>query len=129
MQRTILFTAALSAMLAVAFGAFGAHALKEQLSTEALNSWEVGVRYQFYHSLAMFAVLGLSRAYNYDKALRSAWLFLIGIVLFSGSLYLLATQVITGINGSWIGPITPFGGLCFMAGWLLFLWDMRKVIR
>jgi uncharacterized membrane protein YgdD (TMEM256/DUF423 family) len=128
-QRTILFTASISALIAVALGAFGAHGLEKSLNSEALDTWEVGVRYQFYHSLAMFAVLGLAKVYNTQRALRSAWLFLLGILLFSGGLYLLSTQTITGINGSWIGPITPFGGLLFMAGWLLFLWDMRSVVR
>ena len=95
--------------LAVALGAFAAHGLKARLSPEMLTIWETGVRYHVYHALALLA-LGASR--GPDKA---GWCFLAGIVVFSGSLYVLA---LTGEKR--LGMITPIGGLLFLSGWLLF---------
>ena len=95
--------------LAVALGAFAAHALKTRLSPEMLTIWETGVRYHVYHALALLA-LGASR--GPDKA---GWCFLAGIVVFSGSLYVLA---LTGEKR--LGMITPIGGLLFLAGWVFF---------
>jgi uncharacterized membrane protein YgdD (TMEM256/DUF423 family) len=112
MDRTFLFVGALLGFLAVAFGAFGAHALRGRLSPEMLGVFETGVRYQMYHALAIIAVgLMLSRTggWLYPTA---AWLFTGGVVLFSGSLYVLA---LTGIRT--FGAITPIGGLLLLAGW------------
>ena len=100
-------------MAGVALGAFGAHALKSRLDTEMLAAFETGVRYQMYHALALFAVAwGYSR-WQGKWFPAAGWLFVAGILLFSGSLYLLA---LTG--ESWSGMITPIGGLSFLAGWL-----------
>ncbi len=105
---------ALSCGVAVGLGAFGAHALKDVLSPDALATFETGVRYQFYHSLGILGVALLwLRIQNTRMATLAGWLFLVGIVLFSGSLYLLA---ITGIR--WIGAFTPIGGLAMIAGWV-----------
>ena len=94
--------------LAVALGAFGAHALKAKLESYGLTQvWNTAVLYHFIHAIALFA-LGLSGATNRV----ATWLFLIGICIFSGSLYLMALT-----NVRWLGAITPFGGLCFLAGW------------
>lgn len=107
--------------LAVALGAFGAHALRQRLSTEMLSIFETGVRYQFYHALALLAVAWLSERHPGNLVQASGWAFTLGIVIFSGSLYLLSA---TGVR--WLGAITPIGGLAFLAGWaLLFLASFR----
>lgn len=108
---------AIFAFLSVALGAFGAHALKNHISVDMLNVYHTGVEYQMYHALALIAVGILIRLGIGTRSLHiSGWLFAIGIVLFSGSLYLLST---TGIKA--LGVITPIGGLCFLAGWILFI--------
>jgi uncharacterized membrane protein YgdD (TMEM256/DUF423 family) len=100
--------------LAVALGAFGAHALRQRLSPEMLSVFETGVRYQVYHALALFAVAWLAERHPGSLVEASGWSFTVGIVIFSGSLYLLSA---TGVR--WLGAITPIGGLAFLAGWLL----------
>ena len=101
------------AFLGVAFGAFGAHALKSTLSPEMLGIFETGVRYQMYHSFALFVAGWAYEKNQRNHFLRAGWSFTAGILLFSGSLYLLA---LTGINA--FGAVTPFGGVAFLAGWL-----------
>ncbi|MFD2191467.1 DUF423 domain-containing protein [Pistricoccus aurantiacus] len=104
---------ALSGFVMVAAGAFGAHGLESQLTPQLLDTFETGVRYQAWHTLAMLAVL-VWRATSPSKGQGLVLgLWAIGILLFSGSLYLLA---LTGIRG--LGIVTPFGGLAFLAGWL-----------
>ena len=113
MSRRFLALGALSAGLAVALGAFAAHALKARLEAQLLAAFEVGARYQMYHALALVAV-GLLAERRTSRLLgASGGLFLAGTVLFSGSLYALS---LTGIRG--LGAITPFGGVAFLAGWL-----------
>lgn len=113
MNRTFWMLGCVMAFLAVAAGAFGAHALRARLGAPALATWETGARYHMYHALALLAVaLAAGRAPGGGWAL-AGWLFTAGIVVFSGSLYLLA---FTGIR--WLGAITPLGGLCFLAGWI-----------
>lgn len=127
MQRNnLLLFAAVSGLSAVALGAFGAHGLKPLLSVDMLNAYESGVRYQFYHTLA---ILLLSfQNYASSKHIRNAALFFIsGIILFSGSLYLLALTSISENTWQWLGPITPLGGLCFIIGWVfLILFALKK---
>ncbi|MDI4644775.1 DUF423 domain-containing protein [Cohnella hashimotonis] len=105
---------AIVAGLAVAFGAFGAHSLKETLSEHYLEVFETGVRYQMYHGLGLLLVALLSdRLPSATKLMRwSARLLLIGTVLFSGSLYILSLS-----STDWLGAITPLGGVAFLAGW------------
>ncbi len=106
-----------SALISVAAGAFGAHALKTRLSPELLTVFETGARYQMYHAIAMVGA-GLAFArWGTAQFLGAGWLFLAGTLLFSGSLYILA---LTGAR--WWGAITPLGGVCFLAGWALFVW-------
>jgi uncharacterized membrane protein YgdD (TMEM256/DUF423 family) len=119
MPRTArLFVAigSVAALLAVAFGAFGAHALKTRIAPDLLSVYRTGVEYHFYHALGMVLV-GLAAFHLPDSALLRAagWAMLAGIVLFSGSLYLLA---LTGLG--WLGAITPVGGAAFIAAWALF---------
>jgi uncharacterized membrane protein YgdD (TMEM256/DUF423 family) len=107
---------ALNAALAVAAGAFAAHGLRERLDARALEVFETGARYHLYHALAIIAA-GLVASSAARGAQISAWMFQIGIVLFSGSLYALA---LSGVKG--LGAITPIGGLAFLAGWLWLAW-------
>ena len=104
--------AALLGALGVTLGAFGAHALQTRLGSEQLESWNTAVRYQLLHSVALLA-LALFSAESGRSIRLPGWLFGLGIVLFSGSIYLL---VLTGQR--WLGPVTPVGGLCLIAGWL-----------
>ena len=114
MDRTFLLIGAIFGFLGVAFGAFGAHALRSRLSPEMLAVFETGVRYQMYHT---FAVLIVAAAIGHNGNARllviAGWIFVAGIVLFSGSLYTLA---LTGVGT--LGAITPIGGLLFLIGWL-----------
>lgn len=113
MAKIFITLASLSAMLAVALGAFGAHALKGRLDEYALGVFQTAVQYHFYHSLALLAVGVLAVSQPQTVLLKtSGWMFFLGILVFSGSLYLLST---TGVR--WLGAITPLGGLAFLAGW------------
>src|ERR1043166_1301617 len=115
-DKTFLLCGTVAAFLAVALGAFGAHGLRGRLSPEMLAVFETAVRYQMYHALAIFGV-GLLLAPMGGWLIRTAgWLFAVGIVLFSGSLYALA---LTGVSS--LGAITPIGGLAFLAGWACLL--------
>jgi len=115
--RLFLVAGGLAALLAVALGAFGAHALKGRLPAGMLAAWHTGVEYQVYHALGLLAV-GLLATQVPDSALLkwSGWLMLAGIGLFSGSLYALALS-----GASWLGAVTPVGGLAFLAAWSLFV--------
>lgn len=120
--RALLVAACALGALAVVLGAFGAHGLKGKLSPEALASFETGVRYQFIHVLALFVAVWLHDRTGVSLPLAAGWLFVAGILLFSGSIYLLATRSLLGIeSGRWLGPVTPLGGLSFIAGWLMLL--------
>jgi len=106
--------AGLSGFLAVGLGAFGAHGLKSRLAPEMMMVYETAVQYHFYHTLALLGVGILSLHANDHSALRyGGWAFVCGIVIFSGSLYVLS---ISGVK--WLGAITPVGGLAFLIGWL-----------
>jgi uncharacterized membrane protein YgdD (TMEM256/DUF423 family) len=114
MDRIFFILGSISAGLAVALGAFGAHGLKTRLTAELLSTFETGVRYQMYHALALFvAAWAIGRWPTSQLPVVAGWLFLAGTVLFSASLYLLA---VTGTR--WMGAITPLGGVAFVAGWL-----------
>ena len=102
--------------LAVILGAFGAHGLKEVLSPERLQTFETAVRYQFYHALALLICGILAKMESEKGYVRAGNLFLAGIILFSGSLYLLIA-----LNQTILGAITPFGGVAFIAGWIFLL--------
>ncbi|MDQ0190311.1 DUF423 domain-containing protein [Alicyclobacillus cycloheptanicus] len=116
-MQTFLLIGGIFAFLSVALGAFGAHALRTRVAPEKLTVFQTGVQYQMYHALALIAV-GLYQAWKGTALLVcwAGWLFVIGTVLFSGSLYIL-----TGSRGRAIGAVTPLGGLAFLAGWVLFV--------
>ena len=120
-MRMYLLIGALLALLGVMLGAFGAHGLKNILDASALATFEVGVRYQMYHALAILLVGGLAAQASLVWRKRAALLFIIGSVLFSGSIYLL---VLTGQK--WLGPVTPLGGLCLMLGWVALVIGVMK---
>jgi uncharacterized membrane protein YgdD (TMEM256/DUF423 family) len=116
--------ATLLGAFAVAIGAFGAHGLKPRLTDYQLSIFEKGVQYQFYHTLALLA-LALWMQVHPERAGQLqwvGWLFIGGIVLFSGSLYLLACRDLLPFSVAWAGPVTPLGGLCFIAAWLWWAW-------
>ena len=117
MERTFFALGALSGLLAVGAGAFGAHALRERLSPDMLAVFETGARYQMYHALALLAAAWAVGRWPGGATLAAGWLFVAGTVVFCGSLYLLA---LTGHR--WLGAITPLGGLAFLAGWAALAW-------
>jgi len=112
MDRTFLLAGAIAGLVAVGFGAFGAHGLRGRLSPDMLAVFETGVRYHMYHALALLLVSAMMPRLGGWLVVASGWLFTAGIVLFSGSLYLLA---LTGVTI--LGAITPIGGLAFLVGW------------
>jgi uncharacterized membrane protein YgdD (TMEM256/DUF423 family) len=116
--RLCLVVASVSGAIAVMMGAFTAHALKDILSSQLMAVMQTGVQYQFYHSLALLLVGILLQQQATALLKLSATLFFGGIVLFCGSLYLLA---FSGVH--WLGIVTPVGGLAFIAGWLILAWN------
>lgn len=104
---------ALSGAIGVALGAFGAHALKSRLPENLLDVFETAVRYQMYHALALLAVGWAATRYPSGWVNASGWSFLVGIIVFCGSLYLM-----TMTGARWLGAITPIGGICFILGWV-----------
>jgi uncharacterized membrane protein YgdD (TMEM256/DUF423 family) len=113
MDKLFFSVGAISALIAVAAGAFGAHGLKGRLSPELLVAFETGARYQMYHALALLAVAAAHAHWRGGAVTAAGWLFVAGTVVFSGSLYLLALT-----EQRWLGAITPIGGAAFLVGWL-----------
>ena len=116
MERLFFIFGAAFGLLGVALGAFGAHALKETLAPDMLANFETGVRYQMYHAMALLAVAWAVTRWPGGLTTAAGWLFIAGIVIFSGSLYLLS---ITGVR--WLGAITPIGGVAMIAGWVCLI--------
>lgn len=113
MERLFFATGSIAGFFAVALGAFGAHGLRTRLTPEALAIFEIGVRYQMYHAAALIAAAWACTKWPGAWAKASGWLFIAGIAVFSGSLYVLA---LTGTK--WLGAVTPVGGLVLLAGWV-----------
>jgi uncharacterized membrane protein YgdD (TMEM256/DUF423 family) len=116
MDKRILLTAAILGITAIILGAFGAHALKKVLTETQLQSFEIGVRYQMYHAFFLLFI-GIFTFLNEKERLIIFWLTLAGVLFFSGSIYLLATNGITNLKTKWFGPITPIGGLLLISAW------------
>lgn len=125
MERKIISTAALMGMLAIILGAFGAHALKINLTVEELNTFETGVKYQMYHALFLL-FLGINSLFD-EKVKKTIFrLVIFGVIFFSGSIYLLATKSISGIDFKFIGIITPIGGAMLIVAWGVLFWNIFK---
>ena len=117
MERVFFLYGTVSALVGVAAGAFGAHGLKGRLDPEMLSVFKVGVQYQMYHAFALIAAAGAHTKWPSSFVRVGGWLFVIGTILFSGSLYLLS---VSGVK--WLGAVTPLGGLAFLAGWGCIAW-------
>ena len=124
LKTTLLILCGISGVIAINLGALGAHALKDVLSLERLKSFETGSDYHIYHTIGLLILTALTDTLPAKTIKTIAWLWGLGIILFSGSIYLLATREILGIESwvSFLGPITPLGGLCFIAGWATLIY-------
>ena len=123
MERRITGIAAIFGITAIILGAFGAHALKMFLTIEQLSSFETGVKYQMYHALFLL-FLGQVRIISDVTKKRVFQLVVFGVIFFSGSIYLLTTKAVTGIDFKFIGIVTPFGGALLIVAWALIFWDI-----
>ena len=121
MERLLFTLGAGSALISVAAGAFGAHALRTRLSSDLLSVFETAARYQMYHALAILAASWAVTRWPSPWPVRAGWLFAVGTLLFSGSLYALA---LSGVR--WLGAVTPFGGVAFLAGWVCLILAVRR---
>mgnify|MGYP003841269363 FL=1 len=128
MERKITSVAALMGITAIILGAFGAHALKKQLSVEQLGSFETGVKYQMYHALFLL-FLGMNTFLN-EKVKKAVFqLVIFGVFFFSGSIYLLTTKAITGVDFKFIGIVTPIGGVLLIMAWSFLFWNVWRAKR
>jgi uncharacterized membrane protein YgdD (TMEM256/DUF423 family) len=128
MERKITSVAALLGITAIILGAFGAHALKKQLSVEQLGSFETGVKYQIYHALFLL-FLGMNTFLN-EKVKKTVFqLVIFGVFFFSGSIYLLTTKAITGVDFKFIGIVTPIGGVLLIMAWSVLFWNVWRAKR
>lgn len=126
LDKRILITATVFVFLGIIFGALGAHALEKVLTVDQLASYEVGVKYQIYHGIALLALVALTQKLNFSLKLIYRFL-IIGVIIFSGSIYALVFQNLIGVKlGMLFGPLTPIGGLLMIIGWLLFLIKLLK---
>lgn len=128
MNKKIISTAALFGMIAIILGAFGAHALKKVLSIEQLTTFETGVRYQMYHALFLLFI-GTNTLINQKRKNIIYNLTLLGVILFSGSIYLLATNSLMPIDFKIFGFITPIGGVFLISAWFILFFDLIKPIK
>jgi uncharacterized membrane protein YgdD (TMEM256/DUF423 family) len=130
MYKSFLQIAAILGAVSVTLGAFGAHALKKVAPENVLNIFETGVRYQFYHVFALAVIGILYRDFPNRWMLLAGNLFMIGMLLFCGSLYVLTYLKSSNKTGlDWIGAITPFGGLAFIAGWVCMFLGIYKAVK
>jgi uncharacterized membrane protein YgdD (TMEM256/DUF423 family) len=118
-RKTILMVASTFGILGVILGAMGAHALEGTLSADQLDSYKTAVRYQMWHALAMLFLFGAAEHLKLARITAVLWTF--GVLFFSGSIYLLSMRDAWGIDFSWLGPVTPIGGLLMIIGWILLL--------
>lgn len=122
-MKAILVIGAINGFLAVALGAFGAHGLEGKVSEKALETWEKAVQYQMFHTIGMLAIGIMLIKFQSNALIWAGSAFFIGILLFSGSLYLYST---TGVKS--LAMITPFGGVVFLIGWVLFGYAILKIV-
>lgn len=122
----ILRTAVFFGLSGVILGAFAAHGLHDKISPVLLEAWKTGVQYQFYHTFVLLFICLAGNTWAEKQLIRASWFFIAGIVLFSGSLYLLAIASLFNLNLMKIGILTPLGGLFFMAGWVQLFFLRKK---
>lgn len=128
MNLKATITASILAATSIMLGAFGAHALKELITAERLLTFEVGVRYQMYIALSLLVFAICEDRFQFEMRLVRI-LMLAGILLFSGSIYLIALSDIWGLNTKILGPLTPIGGLCIILGWCVLVYRAWKVAK
>lgn len=126
MKEIVLIIGGIYGMLAVVFGAFGAHALRKRLTEEQVRSFETGVRYQMYHAL-MLLILGVSFQFVLLSQQLTAFFFIVGTFLFSFSIYGLTLSHLGSRKMRFLGPITPLGGLLLVIGWILFTINIARI--
>jgi len=128
MVKKIMIQAGILGVIAVILGAFGAHALKSILTPNQLNSFQTGVRYQMIHAVVLLFLALMIDRYNSKQFIIAAKLFFFGIILFSGSIYILTLKNIIGFEVlKFVGPVTPIGGLLIIMGWVFIVWGGRKL--
>ncbi|GAA4115839.1 DUF423 domain-containing protein [Aquimarina addita] len=125
MNKQIIATGGIAALIAVLLGAFGAHGLEKLVDTDSINSFTTGVRYQMYHAIVCI-LLGTIEIISETAKKRIFYLFVTGMILFSGSIYLLVIDEVLGVSLSSIGFITPLGGLLLILGWVFFVFSIYK---
>ena len=125
MEKKLYILALVFGLTSIILGAFGAHWLKKHLSIDQLNSFEVGVRYQMYHALFLLFV-AQSNAFTFKTKNELFYLTLVGVILFSGSIYLLSTSKLTSLNTRVLGPLTPIGGLVLICSWGYLLFQILQ---
>ena len=117
MEKKLIIVGAALGVTAIVLGAFGAHALKKVLTESQLSTFEVGVKYQMYHALFLLFIANLNFITHKEKTIIM-YLVVVGVILFSGSIFLLSTSALTKIKTSFLGPLTPVGGLFLIASWV-----------
>ncbi|MGB3344352.1 MAG: DUF423 domain-containing protein [Aequorivita sp.] len=125
-DKNIVMTAAFLTAITIGLGAFGAHGLKNLVEPQAINTFETGVRYQMYHCIGLL-ILGMMVSIPLKTKRAIFWLFVVGMIFFSGSIYLLSLNAILPFNTAKIGFITPIGGLLFIVGWVWWGYAMVKL--
>lgn len=125
MKELVLTFGGILGTLAVIFGAFGAHALKRKLTEDQLKSFETGVKYQMYHALVLI-LCGIIFPFVETSQIIMAWFFLVGTIFFSFSIYGLVLSAARGNKLSLLGPVTPFGGLLLVVGWILLTFNLSR---
>jgi uncharacterized membrane protein YgdD (TMEM256/DUF423 family) len=125
-QNNFIIWASVMMAIGVCFGALGAHSLKKVLTLESLAAWETGVRYQLIHGLAILIIATNDRLMESKGIISVLRLFISGVLLFSGSVYLLSTQSVSGLSVSFLGPITPIGGVLMITAWIMLFLQAVK---
>ena len=128
MKEVVLISGGIYGSLAVIFGAFGAHALKQRFSEDMLKSFETGVKYQMYHALLLL-VMGLALPFVNSTQQIAAWCIIVGTFLFSFSIYGLTLSTSSGNKWRFLGPVTPLGGLLLVIGWILFTLNLAAIAK
>jgi uncharacterized membrane protein YgdD (TMEM256/DUF423 family) len=125
MEKLFVIIGSILFCFAIILGAFGAHGLKEIISEQKLNSFEVGLRYQMFQSLAIIVLALNSKLFSF-RLTNILWIMTAGVLLFSGSIYCLSLSELSGISFKFLGPVTPLGGTLLVSGWCIFIFKLIK---